>query len=71
MESVEGDGAYYDGCKSLSCGGKGGEKENKAVGSEKGQLMYTSAQFERVIGSRDSEAFYMMKPELSVYFLRV
>ncbi|CAF1920074.1 unnamed protein product [Brassica oleracea var. botrytis] len=26
VESVEGDGAYYDGCKSLSCGGKGGGK---------------------------------------------
>ncbi|CAH8360962.1 unnamed protein product [Eruca vesicaria subsp. sativa] len=51
---------------------------NEAVGSEKGELMYMRARFERVIGSRDSEAFYMMSPdgssggpELSVYFLRV
>ncbi|KAF8097185.1 hypothetical protein N665_0293s0035 [Sinapis alba] len=55
-----------------------GEDGNEAVGSEKGELMYMRAQFERVIGSRDSEAFYMMNPdgssggpELSVYFLRV
>ncbi|CAH8382289.1 unnamed protein product [Eruca vesicaria subsp. sativa] len=57
-----------------TAGGEGSE----AVGSEKGELMYMRAQFERVIGSRDSEAFYMMNPdgssggpELSVYFLRV
>ncbi|KAF8117633.1 hypothetical protein N665_0009s0148 [Sinapis alba] len=54
------------------------EGGNEAVGSEKGELMYMRARFERVIGSRDSEAFYMMNPEgssggpeLSVYFLRV
>ncbi|CAN8272630.1 unnamed protein product [Cochlearia groenlandica] len=47
-------------------------------GSEKGEIMYMRARFDRVIGSRDSEAFYMMNPdgssggpELSVYFLRV
>lgn len=40
-------------------------------------VMYMRAKFERVVGSRDSEAFYMMNPdgnggpELSVYFLRV
>ncbi|XP_021731405.1 protein MIZU-KUSSEI 1-like [Chenopodium quinoa] len=45
-------------------------------GSE-GELMYMRAQFERVVGSRDSEAFYMMNPdchgapELSIYLLRV
>jgi uncharacterized protein (TIGR01570 family) len=47
--------------------------------------MYMRARFERVVGSRDSEAFYMMNPdsgggsnnnggggpELSVYLLRV
>lgn len=54
------------------------EEGNGAVGSEKGELMYMRARFERVVGSRDSEAFYMMNPdvssggpELSVYFLRV
>lgn len=45
-------------------------------GSE-GELMYMRAKFERVVGSRDSEAFYMMNPdsnggpELSIYLLRV
>ncbi|CAM0881868.1 unnamed protein product [Alopecurus aequalis] len=45
-------------------------------------VMYMRARFERVVGSRDSEAFYMMNPdsssnansvgpELSVYLLRV
>lgn len=45
-------------------------------GSE-GELMYMRAKFERVVGSKDSEAFYMMNPdgsggpELSFYLLRV
>ncbi|XP_043715249.1 protein MIZU-KUSSEI 1-like [Telopea speciosissima] len=49
---------------------------NGASGSE-GELMYMRAKFERVVGSRDSEAFYMMNPdgtggpELSIYLLRV
>ncbi|KFK35071.1 hypothetical protein AALP_AA5G231600 [Arabis alpina] len=54
------------------------QEGNEVVGSEKGELMYMRARFERVIGSKDSEAFYMMNPdvssggpELSVYFLRV
>ncbi|CAA6665485.1 unnamed protein product [Spirodela intermedia] len=40
-------------------------------------IMYMRARFERVVGSRDSEAFYMMNPdgnggpELSIYLLRV
>ncbi|KAM3374799.1 Protein MIZU-KUSSEI 1 [Capsicum baccatum] len=40
-------------------------------------VMYMRAKFERVVGSRDSEAFYMMNPdsdgvaELSIYLLRV
>ncbi|KAI9088390.1 hypothetical protein K1719_029839 [Acacia pycnantha] len=51
---------------------------NHETGSESdGELMYMRAKFERVVGSRDSEAFYMMNPdcngvpELSVYLLRV
>ncbi|KAK9118269.1 hypothetical protein Scep_016362 [Stephania cephalantha] len=46
-------------------------------GAAEGELMYMRAKFERVVGSRDSEAFYMMNPdsnggpELSVYLLRV
>uniref|UniRef100_A0A0E0LBW2 Protein MIZU-KUSSEI 1 n=1 Tax=Oryza punctata TaxID=4537 RepID=A0A0E0LBW2_ORYPU len=48
-------------------GGAGGE----------GDMMYMRARFERVVGSRDSEAFYMVSPdgnagpELSIYLLRV
>ncbi|KAJ7978818.1 protein MIZU-KUSSEI 1 [Quillaja saponaria] len=51
--------------------GKGDE-----TGSD-GELMYMRAKFERIVGSRDSEAFYMMNPdsngapELSIYLLRV
>ncbi|CAI8589546.1 unnamed protein product [Vicia faba] len=46
-------------------------------GGPEGELMYMRAKFERVVGSRDSEAFYMMNPdsngvpELSIYLLRV
>ncbi|CAN6280234.1 unnamed protein product [Urochloa humidicola] len=46
-------------------------------GGEEGDLMYMRARFERVVGSRDSEAFYMMNPdgsggpELSIYLLWV
>lgn len=46
------------------------------TGSE-GELMYMRAKFERVAGSKDSEAFYMMNPDghegpqLSIYLLRV
>ncbi|GJN22005.1 hypothetical protein PR202_gb09531 [Eleusine coracana subsp. coracana] len=48
-----------------------------ATAGEEGDLMYMRARFERVVGSRDSEAFYMMNPdgsggpELSIYLLRV
>lgn len=50
--------------------GSGEEKED-------GEMMYMRAKFERVVGSKDSEAFYMMNPdgnggpELSIYLLRV
>lgn len=43
-----------------------------------GELMYMRAMFERVVGSRDSEAFYMINPEpgpggpdLSIYLVRI
>ncbi|XP_059646276.1 protein MIZU-KUSSEI 1 [Cornus florida] len=48
----------------------------KGSGSE-GELLYMRARFERVVGSRDSEAFYMMNPdgnggpELSIFLLRI
>ncbi|KAG5051662.1 hypothetical protein JHK87_003860 [Glycine soja] len=53
---------------------------NEAAGSEEeasGEVMYMRAKYERVVGSRDSEAFYMMNPdasggpELSIYLIRV
>ncbi|XP_020572520.1 protein MIZU-KUSSEI 1-like isoform X2 [Phalaenopsis equestris] len=46
-------------------------------GEEGDEVMYMRAMFERVVGSGDSEAFYMMSPdghagpELCVYLLRV
>ncbi|XVF75771.1 hypothetical protein PTKIN_Ptkin13bG0213800 [Pterospermum kingtungense] len=46
-------------------------------GGNEGELLYMRARFERVVGSRDSEAFYMMNPdnnggpELSIFFLRM
>lgn len=42
-----------------------------------GELMYMRARFERVVGSRDSEAFYMLNPDgsggpdLSIFLLRI
>ncbi|KAI3472208.1 hypothetical protein Pfo_029696 [Paulownia fortunei] len=42
-----------------------------------GELLYMRARFERVVGSRDSEAFYMLNPdgnggpELSIFLLRI
>lgn len=42
-----------------------------------GELMYMRARFERVVGSRDSEAFYMINPdgtggpELSIFLVRI
>ena len=56
-------------------------EDNDQTGSDNsgggGELMYMRAKFERIVGSRDSEAFYMMNPdsngapELSIYLLRV
>ncbi|KAL2483079.1 protein MIZU-KUSSEI 1-like [Forsythia ovata] len=52
------------------------EDGKKNVPSE-GELLYMRARFERVVGSRDSEAFYMMNPdgnggpELSIFLLRM
>ncbi|KAH1262280.1 Protein MIZU-KUSSEI 1 [Glycine max] len=48
--------------------GKGGGSGN---GGSEGELMYMRARFERVVGSRDSEAFYMLNPdgEAVNYFL--
>ncbi|KAK1297974.1 hypothetical protein QJS10_CPB14g00172 [Acorus calamus] len=47
-------------------------------GPGSGEVMYMRAGFERVVGSKDSEAYYMINPdlksggpELSIYLLRV
>ncbi|XP_010555003.1 PREDICTED: protein MIZU-KUSSEI 1, partial [Tarenaya hassleriana] len=48
-----------------------------AAAAELGELLYMRGRFERVVGSRDSEAFYMMNPdknggpELSIFLLRI
>ncbi|XP_043690827.1 protein MIZU-KUSSEI 1-like [Telopea speciosissima] len=54
------------------------EKSRISNGSVwEGELMYMRAKFERVVGSRDSEAYYMMNPdgtggpELSIFLLRI
>ncbi|GMH08159.1 hypothetical protein Nepgr_009999 [Nepenthes gracilis] len=46
-------------------------------GGPEGELLYMRARFERVVGSRDSEAFYMLNPdgnggpELGIFLLRL
>ncbi|CAN0862910.1 Protein MIZU-KUSSEI 1 [Linum grandiflorum] len=46
-------------------------------GGGDGEMAYMRAHFERVVGSRDSETYYMMNPdgnsgpELSIFFVRV
>ncbi|KZV27322.1 protein MIZU-KUSSEI 1-like [Dorcoceras hygrometricum] len=46
-------------------------------GESEGELLYMRARFERVVGTRDSEAFYMLNPdgnggpELSIFLLRI
>ncbi|XP_009792099.1 protein MIZU-KUSSEI 1-like [Nicotiana tabacum] len=57
--------------------GAGVLPEESGESLDSGDVMYMRAKFERVVGSRDSEAFYMMNPdsdgapELSIYLLRV
>lgn len=47
------------------------------IPAEGGEVLYMRAKFERVVGSRDSEAFYMLNPdgnggpELSIFLLRL
>ncbi|EAZ37093.1 hypothetical protein OsJ_21435 [Oryza sativa Japonica Group] len=57
--------------------GAGVLPDGGGVAGGEGDMMYMRARFERVVGSRDSEAFYMVSPdgnagpELSIYLLRV
>lgn len=61
---------------SMGAGVLPGNAEESAE-CDSGDVMYMRAKFERVVGSRNSEAFYMMNPdsdgaaELSIYLLRV
>lgn len=61
---------------SMGAGVLPGNDSGTEAGSD-GEIMYMRAKFERIVGSRDSEAFYMMNPdsngapELSIYLLRV
>ncbi|KAL9314354.1 hypothetical protein ACSQ67_019806 [Phaseolus vulgaris] len=62
---------------SMGAGVLPGNNNSGAEAGSEGEIMYMRAKFERIVGSRDSEAFYMMNPdsngapELSVYLLRV
>ncbi|XP_073049996.1 protein MIZU-KUSSEI 1-like [Primulina eburnea] len=53
------------------------EDVQKSGGASEGELLYMRARFERVVGTRDSEAFYMLNPdgnggpELSIFLLRI
>lgn len=48
-----------------------------AVEKNDGEMTYVRARFDRVVGSKDSESFYMISPdgvsgqELSIFFLRI
>ncbi|XP_050226615.1 protein MIZU-KUSSEI 1 [Mercurialis annua] len=52
-------------------------EDSRKTGGSEGELLYMRAKFERVVGNRDSEAFYMMNPdgsggpELSIFLLRI
>ncbi|KAL3512311.1 hypothetical protein ACH5RR_025028 [Cinchona calisaya] len=62
---------------SMGAGVLPGNGDDGNTAESDGEIMYMRAKFERVVGSRDSEAFYMMNPdsngapELSIYLLRV
>lgn len=51
--------------------------EKESSGGVDGEITYMRARFDRVVGSKDSEAFYMINPygasgqELSIFFVRL
>ncbi|XP_010557905.1 PREDICTED: protein MIZU-KUSSEI 1-like [Tarenaya hassleriana] len=61
----------------LPVSGGGGGAEHGGGAAAEGDLTYMRAHYERVIGSRDSETYYMMNPdgnggpELSIFFVRI
>ncbi|XP_052202550.1 protein MIZU-KUSSEI 1 [Diospyros lotus] len=52
------------------------QKESAGAGEDGDEMTYIRARFEKVVGSKDSEAFYMINPdgaaghELSIFFVR-
>ncbi|KAK9059572.1 hypothetical protein SSX86_020276 [Deinandra increscens subsp. villosa] len=58
-------------------GNNNGSKSEGVTAEGNGELTYMRAHFERVVGSKDSETYYMMNPdgnsgpELSIFFVRV
>ena len=71
---TEGDMAVFKTMRSVSVGA--GVLPGLSKSGDGGDLMYLRANFERVIGSADSESFHMMNPvgstgqELSIFLLR-
>ncbi|KAI4365839.1 hypothetical protein MLD38_021789 [Melastoma candidum] len=74
LPRVEGDGDNNN-CKGNN--NDHNDEGNTDNTNGEGELMYMRAKFERIVGSRDCEAYYMMNPdsngapELSIYLLRV
>ncbi|KAL3829826.1 hypothetical protein ACJIZ3_018628 [Penstemon smallii] len=62
---------------SMGAGVLPGEGGAAADSAADGEMTYMRANFERVVGSKDSETYYMMNPdgnsgpELSIFFVRV
>ncbi|KAJ8539498.1 hypothetical protein K7X08_013750 [Anisodus acutangulus] len=53
------------------------DDQKESSGGVDGEMTFMRARFDRVVGSKDSEAFYMINPdgasgqELSIFFVRV
>lgn len=75
-EASEDDLQVMELLKPVSMGG-GVLPGNCKVEGPDGELAYIRAHFERVVGSKDSETFYMLSPEvnngpeLSIFFVRL
>ncbi|XP_031277851.1 protein MIZU-KUSSEI 1 [Pistacia vera] len=75
-EALEDDLQVMELLKPVSMGG-GVLPGNCEVEGSDGELAYMRAHFERVVGSKDSETYYMLSPEgnngpeLSIFFVRI
>ncbi|XP_075500217.1 protein MIZU-KUSSEI 1-like [Primulina tabacum] len=62
---------------SMGAGVLPGNDDETGAAAAEGELTYMRAYFERMVGSKDSETYYMMNPdgnsgpELSIFFVRV